>query len=172
MQVRIRIPRGVARFVRPRIQAQFQSPLEARTAILVRGFAQTRRVRVFPEGWSERVARFDPEIVAARIVQLRKLASSKSRPEISHALVVLRYDTDPTPTQEDRDRLWRIFGVPVFEQYLNDRNEVLAMECDAHAGLHVVQGCLDHVLDATLCCCGNPAPRLQLRPVLARFAVA
>lgn len=167
MLVRIQIPGGVARFVRPRIQAQFQSPLPARTAILVRGFAETRRVRVFPEGWSDRVARFEPEIVAARIVQLRKLACSDPRPEISHALVVLRYDTDPPPSKDDRDRLWRLFGVPVFEQYLNERNEVLAMECDAHAGLHVVQGCLDQAfldqtMDATLCCCGNPAPRFAV----------
>jgi hypothetical protein len=111
-------------------------------------------------------------MLAARIVQLRRLACSQARPQISHALVVLRYDTDPTPSQDDRDRLWRLFGVPVFEQYLNERNEVLAMECDAHAGLHVVQGCLDRPLDETRCSCGNPAPRLQLRPVLARSAVA
>jgi hypothetical protein len=147
--------------------------MEARTAILVRGFAQTRQVRVFPEGWSERVARFEPQMLAARIVQLRRLACSRARPPISHALVVLRYDTDPPPSQEDRDRLWRLFGVPVFEQYLNERNEVLAMECDAHSGLHVVRGFLDSALDATLCCCGNPAPRLQLqKQVLARSAVA
>jgi hypothetical protein len=172
MQVRIRICGGVARFIRPRISATFEAPLEARTAILVRGFAETRRVRVFPEGWSERAARFAPELLAARIVQLRKLACSSVRPPISHGLVVLRYDGDTAPSQEDRDRLWRLFGVPVFEQYLNQRNEVLAMECDAHAGLHVVQGCLDHSLDATPCRCGNPAPRLRLQPQSARFAVA
>jgi len=173
MQVRIRIRGSVGRYIRPRIRATFRAPLAARTAILVRGFAQTRRIRVFPEGWSERTSRFAPEILAARIAQLRELACHIDRPPISHALVVLRYQSDLPLTQDDRDRLWRAFGVPIFEQYLDERNEVLAAECDAHCGLHVVQGCGDLPLDPSPCGCGNPAPRLyQPQPQLKRMAVA
>jgi len=174
MQVVIRIPGWVAPYVRPRIRATFRAPLAARTAILVRGFVETRRIRVFPEGWSERTSRFAPEVLAGQLVQLRQLACQIDRPPISHALVVLHYAGDSPVAQEDRDRLWRAFGVPVFEQYLNDRNEVLAAECEAHGGLHVVRGCTELPLDHTLCACGNPAPRL-LGPqpqLAARTAVA
>jgi len=171
MQVVIRIPGCVARYVRPRIRATFRAPFSARTAILVRGFLETRHIRVFPEGWSERTSRFAPEMLAGQLVQLRQLACQSDRPSISHALVVLHYAGDSPLTQEDRDRFWRAFGVPLFEQYLNERNEVLAAECDAHGGLHVVRGCLDLPLDHTPCSCGNRAPRL-LQHMAARTAVA
>jgi len=173
MQVRIRIPGCVAPYFRPRIRAVFQAPLEARTAILVRGFAPSRRVRIFPEGWSERTSRFAPEMLAARIAQLRELACQIDRPSISHALVVLCYDSASFLLPEERDRLWRAFGVPIFEQYLDKWNEVLAAECVAHAGLHVKRGCEGLPLDVTPCPCGDPALRLRsTRPRLLRDAVA
>ena len=151
----------MATYFRPRIRAVFQAPLDVRTAILLDGFATTRRVRVFPEGWSERSSRFAPEMLAAGIPQLRELAGRLDRPPISHALVAFRYQGDSPLKHEDRERLWRAFGVPVFEQYLDNRNELLATECIAHAGLHVVRAGLDLPLDCTPCACGNAAPRLQ-----------
>jgi hypothetical protein len=181
MQVRIRLGGGVARFLKPRLRAVFQPPLNvARTAVLVPGlaqtrFAQTRRVHVFPEGWSERAARFAPEIIAGRIHQLRDLARRQDRPPVSHALVVLRYGDDPPLTQDDRDRLWRVFGVPVFEQILNQWNQLLAVECGAHAGLHVVSGCAGLPLEAAPCLCGGSTPRLlppEPKLLAARIAVA
>jgi hypothetical protein len=43
---------------------------------------------------------------------------------------------------------------------LGPNNELLATECDAHCGLHVVAGCEDLDLDNEACACGNAAPRL------------
>ena len=63
--------------------------------------------------------------------------------------------------QSDRKLFWGAFGVPVFEQYLGLRNELLAAECDAHCGLHVVWGCDDFDLNPDMCACGNGAPRLS-----------
>jgi hypothetical protein len=50
--------------------------------------------------------------------------------------------------------------VPIFEQYLSPKNRLLASECDAHQGLHVVSGCEGFRLEHDTCACGNPAPRL------------
>ena len=36
-----------------------------------------------------------------------------------------------------RDEMWQRFGVPVFEQLLDDQGRVVASECEAHAGLHL-----------------------------------
>jgi hypothetical protein len=176
MQVRLRMSGRAARFLRPRLRAVFQPPLKvARTAVLIPGIAQSRRVHVYPEGWSERAACYAPEILAGRIHQLRDLARRPDRPPISHALVVLRYGDDPPLTQEDRDRLWGVFGVPVFEQILNQWNELLAAECGAHAGMHVVSGCAGLPLEEAPCQCGGTAPRLMLpqrKLLAARVAVA
>jgi hypothetical protein len=36
-----------------------------------------------------------------------------------------------------RDQMWQRFGVPVFEQLLDDEDCVVASECEAHDGLHL-----------------------------------
>lgn len=38
---------------------------------------------------------------------------------------------------DDRDQVWRRFGVPVFEQLLDNDGRIFAYECEAHEGLHV-----------------------------------
>jgi hypothetical protein len=40
----------------------------------------------------------------------------------------------------DRDEIWRIWGVPVYEQLLSDDYGLIAEECDAHEGLHLCEG--------------------------------
>ena len=61
------------------------------------------------------------------------------------------------------------FGVPSFEEHLGLTNELLAMECEAHAGLHVM-GDFDYLhLDRNSCACGNPAPRFPKRPRIAEL---
>jgi hypothetical protein len=43
-------------------------------------------------------------------------------------------------TQEDRDVIWRRWGIPVYEQRLTSAGELAAEECDAHDGLHLRPG--------------------------------
>jgi hypothetical protein len=69
-----------------------------------------------------------------------------------------------------REALWKAFGVPVFEQYLNSKNKLPATECDAHSGLHVVSGCEGFRLEHDICACGNPAPRLMRESRLEELA--
>ncbi|MGA2882136.1 MAG: hypothetical protein ABSG13_24560 [Bryobacteraceae bacterium] len=151
MIVRIRRPSQGAAFIHP-------SDPAARTAILAAGFRQTRLVRVFPQGWNERAKRFEPGSIAGPLEQLRTLA--RDGWPIEQAVVVFTYAGAPGISRPDRDCFWRVFGVPVFEQYLSPKNKLLATECDAHVGLHVVSGCEGLPLEHDVCPCGNPAPRL------------
>ncbi|HLK21476.1 MAG TPA: hypothetical protein VKT81_21155, partial [Bryobacteraceae bacterium] len=121
----------------------------------------TKLVRVFPTGWTEEAARFHPSSIAAPLDQLRRI--SRRGIELSHAVVALTYLGQQGLSEDDRDLFWDSFGVPVFEQHLGPANELLAMECEAHAGLHVISDFEDPGLDHVSCVCGNPAPRFRRR---------
>jgi hypothetical protein len=77
----------------------------------------------------------------------------------------------------DRHVLWSRFGVPVFEQLLDEEGRIVAVECEAHAGLHLednvrhsfnaaelmVNGCPTGISasEATeICGCGRAGVRL------------
>jgi hypothetical protein len=151
----------IVKIRRPHTGASFLHPLdpEPRTAILARGFQETKNVRVFPRGWNDSAARFEPSSVAGPAEQVRKLAASAVR--LENSLIVFTYEGRSGLSHEDREMFWNAFGVPVFEQYLGPHNELLAMECDAHSGLHVVRGCDDLHQERDVCACGNQAPRLS-----------
>jgi len=140
--------------------AAFVHPIDPapRTAVLATGFRETKLTRVFPEGWNERAARFSPASVAGPWVQVLQVARAGGR--VEHSIVVFTYPGEPGLSALERESLWNAFGVPVFEQYLGPKSELLATECDAHAGLHVVNGYEELDLEHDVCSCGNRAPRL------------
>jgi len=147
---------------RPRnVDARFVHPIDPvpRTAILTAGFQETRVVRVFSRGWDDRATRFRATSIAGSIEQLRRILTAGIR--LEHAVIALTYPGDPALSQSDREALWRALGVPVFEQYLDRKNRLLAMECDVHSGLHVVSGCAGLEVEPEACACGNRAPRLS-----------
>jgi len=151
MLVRIRRPSKGAHFIHPVDPAP-------RTAVLAPGFQQTRLARVFPLGWNGRAARFSRASVAGPLEQVLRVARSGWR--VEHSIVVFTYPGEPGLSARQRESFWKAFEVPVFEQYLAYNSELLATECDAHAGLHVVNGHQDPDLEHDVCACGNRAPRL------------
>ena len=161
MTVRIRRRASGAPFIHP------MDPTP-RTAVLAPGFRQTKLVRVFPAGWNEEAARFRPSSIAASTEQLRRLMGEDL--QLRHAVIAFTYEGQNGLSDDDRDLFWDAFGVPVFEQRLGPGNELMAMECDAHAGLHVMSD-YDHPrLDRNSCACGNPAPRLPRRARISDLA--
>jgi hypothetical protein len=165
-------------------RAVFRYPIEPapRTAVLADWFrepgiiSKSRAVRIFPHGWCEEAARFSPGAIAATRDRLLALAAGVS-PPLTHALIALERAGDPMLSAADRDRLWRAFRVPVFEQIIGPRGELLAAECEAHDGLHIETP--GHVWDGyaiemSLCACGRKTPRLaSAEPVeRARSAAA
>jgi hypothetical protein len=149
-------------FRRRRAAAVFHHPLDPapRTAILAGGFESNRTTRVFPEGWSDAAQRFKPSAIAAPLQYLIELAAKAETIPLEHAVIAFTNDESGHLADPDRDLLWDAFGVPVFEQYLNAQNELLASECEAHAGLHVLTGCKSQPGDRSPCPCGSTTPRI------------
>jgi hypothetical protein len=150
----------VVRIRRPSKGATFIHPIDPgpRTAILAAGFRETRLARMFPEGWCERARKFNPASIAGPLPLLRRLA--RDTWSFDQAVIVFTYLGGTGLSPLDRESLWNAFGVPVFEQVLSPRNRLLASECDAHSGLHIVSGCEGLQIEHDVCGCGNPAPRL------------
>ena len=153
-----------------RRKAAFRYPMDPapRTAVLAACFRQPRLrpnypVRVFPDGWSEQVSAFAPEAIAAPREQLLDLASVDKPPVFTRALIALEHPGDPMLSMEERQRLWRVFRVPVFEQIVGARGELLAAECEAHDGLHVEApgtSWESYRMELAPCGCGRKSPRL------------
>jgi len=143
--------------------ATFIHPMDPtpRTAILAPGFRPTKLIRVFPSGWNEEAERFQPSSIAGPPDQLRRLVDRNL--QLHHAVIVFSWEDGSGLSDDDRDLFWESFGVPIFEQRLGAGNELLAMECDAHNGLHVMGEFGNLRMDRNTCACGNPAPRLPKR---------
>lgn len=142
--------------------APFVCPVDPvpRTAVLIPGFRSTSAVRVFAEGWGARAKKFAPESIAATLEQWNALASEGV--VLTHSMIVFSRPGDPRLSAEDRDRFWRTFEVPLFEQVIGDTGRLLAFECEAHQGLHVVSPRFNPPgeLDPSVCGCGLESPRL------------
>lgn len=137
-----------------------------KTAVFATGFEETRRVRVFPSGWNEKTARWRPTSVAGSLEMLRCVDTGGA--ELEHPLIVFTYDLRERVTECDRDWLWKRFGVPVFEQLLGLDNQLLAMECEAHDGLHLIMDVPHSTLERNVCACGSLTPRLRQRTEVYR----
>lgn len=136
--------------------------------MLVGGFRQTKLTRVFPQGWNQGAERFSPAALAGPFAEL--LRAAQSGVFVEHSVVVFTYPGDPGLSTPERECLWDAFGVPVFEQYLGPHGELLASECDAHVGLHVLNGYKDLDLEYDVCACGNRAPRINTGPRIDELA--
>jgi len=153
-----------------RRKSVFRYPVDPapRTAVLAACFRQSRLrpndpVQVFPQGWSAEVSAFAPAAIAAPREQLLGLAAIDRPPVLTHAVIALTSRGDGMLCASDRERLWRAFRVPVFEQIIGPDGELLAAECEAHDGLHIeVPGLLwdGYRLELTPCGCGRKTPRL------------
>jgi hypothetical protein len=147
-----------------------------KTAILVPWFRSSGVLRVFRDGWTEEAAAFAPCAIAGTFAQLDTLTGMRI-PSLSHAVIALTRPGEPRLTESDRNRFWFAFRVPVFEQIIGERGELLAAECEAHDGLHVesVNLSLDEMkIDEFPCACGRKTPRLvsaDAREVLRSVAV-
>jgi hypothetical protein len=136
-------------------------PPAPRTAVLVDGFRSAGNVRVFENGWSQEAADWGPSAIAATVAQLSALPPVGS---VRNALIVLVRPDEPSLAEEDRNRLWRAFRVPVFEQRIDGLCNLLAAECEAHDGLHLESPAAmpreGEMVETATCGCGRITPRL------------
>ena len=150
----------------------FEYPIAAvpRTAVLVpwfksKAFADVLRprpVRIFRDGWGSDVAAFAPAAIAGTWEQWQALLRV-SLPSLTHAVIVLWRPGQERLGEADRDRLWDVFRVPVFEQVIGKSGELLASECEAHDGLHLRSPRVpleNEYVDASPCPCGQKTSRI------------
>lgn len=188
----------------------FRSPLEhtPKTAVLMSGFEQTSAVKAISQNhWAQGLKRFGASALAAPISVLREMAAAIDRGQqevhaLKHFVVSFTGGDYGELREEDREQFWRVFQVPVFEQRLGFDGRVVAYECEAHDGLHVmperaafeetaetellmtsltdlryptlrVGTRMARSIDHECCGCGNAAPRLiAARPHLMPLAAA
>jgi hypothetical protein len=86
-----------------------------------------------------------PEAIVATLANAIELAEARlsepSRvPALSFALIVLTDISGPALNDRHRDLIWRAFHVPVFEQLRDWDGNVIARECEARDGLHLLSG--------------------------------
>lgn len=133
------------------------------TAILIDSFRPSGNMRVFDNGWSEEAAGFAPAAIAGTPSQLDALCGV-SIPSLQNAIIALVRPDEPRVTEAARERLWRAFRVPVFEQMIDRSGNLLAAECEAHDGLHIespeVSPREGEVVETAVCGCGKTSPRL------------
>lgn len=79
----------------------------------------------------------DPhEIIAGSYHNLFALAGKVT---VERALIVITGIQEAILNSHHRNVLWNAFGVPIFEQCLGLDGQLIAHECEAHDGLHIVQ---------------------------------
>lgn len=193
---------------RPTPQA-FRSPFEhtTKTAVLMPGFEQTSTVKTFAQNWTQGLKHLGASALAAPVSVLREMAATIERGQqethgLKHFVVSFTGGEHGELRNEDREKFWRVFQVPVFEQRVGFDGRVVAYECEAHDGLHIMperaafeetaeSGLLitsltdlryptlrvgtrmAHSIEHECCGCGDAAPRLvAAKPPLMALAAA
>lgn len=146
---------------------RFAHPLRTRrtTVVLEPLFRRERNViHVDPAlpGAAAEVAALRPAVVAGSFERLISLAPELDSPP-THAVVVLTREGGRQIGEADRDRLWRAYHVPVFEQVVDAAGRLIAWECEAHDGLHLAATARAEgvtVIEENTCACGQHGPRV------------
>lgn len=143
-------------------------PRTPRVALLRSGLDHGRSVRHFDDSapdFMERLAQFRPESFAGSFDQLMRIARANLLHCLDIRAVVVLAAAGSTPLgAAERDELWRRFGAPVFEQQLDSDGKLVATECEAHDGLHLLDmraAVAGAALDDSPCACGKTTARIK-----------
>jgi hypothetical protein len=94
-----------------------------------------------PDLWRN-LGKFKPGIVAGSQHALRRFCQHVRLCNIDvnfpeNAIYCLTSLGERPMTDDLRDELWEMFGVPLFEIFVGGDGQILARECEAHEGWHV-----------------------------------
>jgi hypothetical protein len=114
-----------------------------KTAILTAGFRPSYGIRVLTKNWGKGLRQFGASALAGPTSVLQTLAiameaGTEEIPRPSHFIVIFTGGQHGELPRKDRERFWRVFQVPVFEQRVGFDGRVVAYECEAHDGLHIL----------------------------------
>jgi hypothetical protein len=105
-----------------------------------------------------------PDAVWGSVIELMEAAWVGTR--ASRAVCVALNPEEGMLAEADREWLWRAYQVPVSAMLLGRNGAVLACECEAQTGLHIIRDGRPELLTgertAEPCPCGRPGERLFL----------
>jgi phenylacetate-coenzyme A ligase PaaK-like adenylate-forming protein len=149
-----------------------------RLAVLRPWFRVGSGARVFMELSAGALRRFGPGAIAGPVPALKELAravvdGAAPLGPLEFGVLAFTGPSQAPLTAADRELFWRAFQAPVFEQYRGPHGELLAYECEAHEGLHLVRESViaelrGYALAEQACPCGAVTARAA--PALARAA--
>ena len=113
-----------------------------RTALVADGFEWSWKYIRVPDYRAPQLARLKADSIAGSVDTLRALAKNIEAgyiwiPKLKHSIVAFTGMIEGPVSEEDLDLFWKVFGVPVYEQFYGFGGELIAYECPAHQGLHV-----------------------------------
>lgn len=111
-------------------------------AALTPWFCIEGRVRLILQVSCQALVESRPEALAAPVTVLRRVAAAMAAgtlqlPTLRYGVLAWTGISRPYLTPADRDLFWRMFQVPVFEQFRGFQGELLAAESDCHDGMHI-----------------------------------
>jgi hypothetical protein len=107
------------------------------------------------------VGRFRPAALAGRLDTLLDIERELDRLP-THGVVVFTPAGGRCLSETDRDAVWDAYRVPVFEQVITAEGRLVAWECEAHDGLHLVDGARTasrDTVETDICHCGVRSAR-------------
>jgi hypothetical protein len=110
--------------------------------------------------------------IEGSLEELLRLAArievGEARPPATARCVIVRTALGERLAPEHaRDRLWRVFELPLFEQLLGPQGETLAFECESHDGMHldaeaaIFEACYGELVVTSLVALRYPAIRMR-----------
>ena len=173
----------VSRIRREDDLAALEYPLPAARRIAAVGarLKPERRVRSFPYWRSNELEEYEPQTLAGPRAELIAVGALRQKRLLElkflrYPLVVLSSLSEGPLSQEQHDRLWDLFGLPVYEQIRGFDQRLYGWECDARAGWHLAldeQGAPEISLERLeasgwrgdlvkgICACGMQCQRIQ-----------
>ena len=89
------------------------------------------------------------------------LSASARGASASHSIFPVQTSIHSALTDFERDTLWELFEVPAYVVVVNGEGRVLAFECEAQEGLHLLETfTVTETLETSACECGRTEPRL------------
>ena len=112
-------------------------PPASRTAVLSRLVETRDGLRIFRGDGARGLARWRPDALAGPVGVLRRLAEEGGLPQpLRHSVIAFVTLRRAFLTEAVRELFWSTWQVPVFGQLFGLSGELLAWECEAHAGYH------------------------------------
>lgn len=114
----------------------------ARVAVVCPWFRVEPPARVYTRCEAEEIRKQAPEVIAMPVEVLERLLLEPEPLAALDLFSIVAFVGAGTPvaSEELRDRVWRLLGVPLYIQLRGFHGELLARECELHDGLHIAAG--------------------------------